>query len=285
MDRCSPNKTTLLWTVWSPRYKLSGLYKCLIVLLCCLLTGISGKSQVLFALVFTTRYLDLLTSFISLYNTTMKVKHSRLSLHPAGLFPSIKHTVFRLNKYTKSTHLCLLKDDVSQQDVTNWLCSIIFVTDQRCFIFHDLDNVVCVSQVIYIGCAYATVYLIYLKFKATYDGNHDTFRVEFLVVPVGGLAFLVNHDFSPLEVRNTAQTLFDPFHTSESECDVDSCHRSTPGCHCKPSIQSFNISFPHVVKFHFCFSLLVISTRHSTPACVCLLFLSLSSSLIPWGSS
>ncbi|KAJ0060312.1 hypothetical protein NL108_010089, partial [Boleophthalmus pectinirostris] len=87
---------------------------------------ISGKSQVLFALVFTTRYLDLLTSFISLYNTTMKI--------------------------------------------------------------------------IYIGCAYATVYLIYAKFKATYDGNHDTFRVEFLVVPVGGLAFLVNHDFSPLEI-------------------------------------------------------------------------------------
>ncbi|MBN3311533.1 ERD22 protein, partial [Atractosteus spatula] len=87
--------------------------------------GISGKSQILFALVFTTRYLDLFTSFISLYNTSMKV--------------------------------------------------------------------------IYIGCAYATVYLIYVKFKATYDGNHDTFRVEFLVVPVGGLSFLVNHDFSPLE--------------------------------------------------------------------------------------
>ncbi|ROL42963.1 ER lumen protein-retaining receptor 2 [Anabarilius grahami] len=88
--------------------------------------GISGKSQILFALVFTTRYLDLLTSFISLYNTCMKI--------------------------------------------------------------------------IYVGCAYATVYLIYAKFRATYDGNHDTFRIEFLVVPVGGLAFLVNHDFSPLEI-------------------------------------------------------------------------------------
>uniref|UniRef100_A0A8C2JU43 ER lumen protein-retaining receptor 2-like n=1 Tax=Cyprinus carpio TaxID=7962 RepID=A0A8C2JU43_CYPCA len=91
--------------------------------------GISGKSQILFALVFTSRYLDLLTSFISLYNSTMKV--------------------------------------------------------------------------IYIACAYATVYLIYVKFKATYDGNHDTFRVEFLVVPVGGLAFLVNHDFSLLEIMWT----------------------------------------------------------------------------------
>uniref|UniRef100_A0A8C2JU77 ER lumen protein-retaining receptor 2-like n=1 Tax=Cyprinus carpio TaxID=7962 RepID=A0A8C2JU77_CYPCA len=58
-------------------------------------------------------------------------------------------------------------------------------------------------QVIYIACAYATVYLIYVKFKATYDGNHDTFRVEFLVVPVGGLAFLVNHDFSLLEIMWT----------------------------------------------------------------------------------
>lgn len=53
---------------------------------------------------------------------------------------------------------------------------------------------------IYIACAYATVYLIYMKFRATYDGNHDSFRVEFLVVPVGGLAVLINHDFSLLEV-------------------------------------------------------------------------------------
>lgn len=36
--------------------------------------GISGKSQVLFALVFTTRYLDLFTVFISAYNSVMKVR-------------------------------------------------------------------------------------------------------------------------------------------------------------------------------------------------------------------
>ncbi|XP_045146809.1 ER lumen protein-retaining receptor 3 [Echinops telfairi] len=35
--------------------------------------GISGKSQILFALVFTTRYLDLFTNFISTYNTLMKI--------------------------------------------------------------------------------------------------------------------------------------------------------------------------------------------------------------------
>ncbi|XP_072036498.1 ER lumen protein-retaining receptor 2 [Amphiura filiformis] len=100
----------LLWKIWKTR-------SC---------AGISGKSQVMFALVFTARYLDLFTNFISVYNTSMKV--------------------------------------------------------------------------IYISCAFATVYLIYIKFKATYDSNSDTFRMEFLIVPVGGLAFLVNHDFSPLEI-------------------------------------------------------------------------------------
>lgn len=43
-------------------------------------SGISGKSQILFALVFTTRYLDLLTAFISLYNSFMKVNLNILPL-------------------------------------------------------------------------------------------------------------------------------------------------------------------------------------------------------------
>merc|ERR1719384_814805 len=53
---------------------------------------------------------------------------------------------------------------------------------------------------IYIICAYGTCYLIYIKFKATYDGNHDSMRAEFLIVPAAGLACLVNHDFAPLEI-------------------------------------------------------------------------------------
>lgn len=47
---------------------------CLIVSCPPLAIGISGKSQILFALVFTTRYLDLFTNFISIYNTVMKVR-------------------------------------------------------------------------------------------------------------------------------------------------------------------------------------------------------------------
>lgn len=73
--------------------------------------GISGKSQILFTVIFTARYLDLFTNSISLYNTCMKM-------------------------------ICIV-------------------------------------------CSFTTTWLIYSKFKATYDGNHDTFRV-FLV-------FLVNN--------------------------------------------------------------------------------------------
>ncbi|XP_019869663.1 ER lumen protein-retaining receptor [Aethina tumida] len=88
--------------------------------------GISGKSQILFALVYTTRYLDLFTSYLSAYNTFMK------------------------------------------------------------FVF--------------LVTSYATIYLIYIKFKATYDHNHDTFRIEFLVGPAFLLALLINNEFSVLEI-------------------------------------------------------------------------------------
>lgn len=88
--------------------------------------GISGKSQILFAIVYTTRYLDLVTTFISAYNTVMKL--------------------------------------------------------------------------VFILASYATVYLMYVKFKATYDRNHDTFRIEFLLIPSVVLALLINHEFTVLEV-------------------------------------------------------------------------------------
>ncbi|KAF6768029.1 hypothetical protein AHF37_08335 [Paragonimus kellicotti] len=41
--------------------------------------GLSGKTQVMFALVFTTRYLDLFVYYVSAYNTVMKVLFISLS--------------------------------------------------------------------------------------------------------------------------------------------------------------------------------------------------------------
>ncbi|KAL0278594.1 UNVERIFIED_CONTAM: hypothetical protein PYX00_000369 [Menopon gallinae] len=91
--------------------------------------GISGKSQLLFAITYTARYLDLVTSYISAYNTIMKL--------------------------------------------------------------------------VFIIASYATLYLMYIKFKATYDHNQDTFRIEFLLIPSIIFALLINHDFTVMEVSWT----------------------------------------------------------------------------------
>lgn len=57
------------------------------------------------------------------------------------------------------------------------------------------------SQVVFLALSYATVYLIYMRFRNKYDSENDTFRVEFLLVPVIGLSFLENYAFTPMEVH------------------------------------------------------------------------------------
>lgn len=85
-------------------------------------SGISGKSQLLFAIVFTCRYLDLLSNYVSLYNTSMKI--------------------------------------------------------------------------IFIASSYATVHLIYNKFKTTYGRSQDTFRIDYLLGAVAVLTILI-HERKP----------------------------------------------------------------------------------------
>ena len=52
----------------------------------------------------------------------------------------------------------------------------------------------------FLSLSYATVYLIYMRFRSTSTAEHDTFRLEFLLIPVVGLSFLENYAFTPLEV-------------------------------------------------------------------------------------
>lgn len=80
--------------------------------------GISGKSQILFAVVFSCRYLDLFTDFISLYNTVMKI--------------------------------------------------------------------------VFLASSYATIYLIYHRFKSTYGKSYDTFRIEYLITVVAILSLIIH---------------------------------------------------------------------------------------------
>ncbi|KAL6042738.1 ER lumen protein-retaining receptor B [Balamuthia mandrillaris] len=88
--------------------------------------GISFKTQALYALVFTTRYLDLFFNFNSLYNSVMKI--------------------------------------------------------------------------IFLASTYYILYMMKYDFKHTYDKEHDSFRVLFLIVPCFILALFFNFEFSIVEI-------------------------------------------------------------------------------------
>lgn len=55
-------------------------------------------------------------------------------------------------------------------------------------------------QITFLAATYATVYLMFFKFRSTYMRESDTFRVELLIIPSALLAVLINHDFSPFEL-------------------------------------------------------------------------------------
>lgn len=101
------------------------------IIITIIIIGISFKTQVLYVVVFCTRYLDLFTNFVSIYNTVMK---------------------------------------------------IFFI-----------------SSAIYI------VYLMKVKYQATWQPSLDTFKIEYLVVPSAVLALIFNHRFTVMEVSLTTR--------------------------------------------------------------------------------
>ena len=55
-------------------------------------------------------------------------------------------------------------------------------------------------QITFLVATYATVYLMFFKFRSTYMRESDTFRIELLIIPSVVLAFVINHDYAPFEL-------------------------------------------------------------------------------------
>lgn len=64
------------------------------------------------------------------------------------------------------------------------------------------------TQVFFIISSYGTLYLMLVKFRPTYEKESDSFRVEFLLIPCVLLSFLINHEFTPMEILWTFRFLF-----------------------------------------------------------------------------
>lgn len=58
-----------------------------------------------------------------------------------------------------------------------------------------------VMKIFFIGSSLYIVYLMKMRFKATYDPALDTFRIEFLLGGCALLALVLNYEFTILEVR------------------------------------------------------------------------------------
>ena len=66
-------------------------------------------------------------------------------------------------------------------------------------------------KLFFISSAAATVYLMYVKFKATYDGNHDTFRLDFnstkIKLTINNLDHEVNNIFDSIYINDETNSL------------------------------------------------------------------------------
>ena len=58
----------------------------------------------------------------------------------------------------------------------------------------------CIIEIFDFVCAAFWSKFLILWLQATYDGNHDTFRIEFLLGPAVLLALVLNHEFSIMEI-------------------------------------------------------------------------------------
>ena len=133
-------------------------------------SGVSLKTQELFLLVFVTRYLDLLTRYISLYNSLMKI-----------LYISATAAIVHMIRYRVCMYICI---NGPAYIYPTFLSSFPVPAPRLCVTI----IIIIVSQEPY---------------RSTYDKMQDSFRLEFAVVPCAVLALLTNliRGFGIIEVR------------------------------------------------------------------------------------
>lgn len=78
---------------------------------------------------------------------------------------------------------------------------LVFVTRYLDLFFYFISLYNSCMKVFYICATAGLIYLVRVRFKATYDRAHDVFRYEFLVLIAAVLALVLNEDiYSPTEV-------------------------------------------------------------------------------------
>lgn len=77
--------------------------------------------------------------------------------------------------------------------------ALVFVT-RYLDLFWNFDYYLTTMKVIYISATFYIMYLMRYKFRASYDKEHDSFRVIFLIAPCAILSLIINQELSLSEV-------------------------------------------------------------------------------------
>jgi ER lumen protein retaining receptor len=83
------------------------------------------------------------------------------------------------------------------------LYALVFATRYLDIFWNFTSVYLTVMKLIFLGTSFAIIYLIRYKYKFSYDREHDTFRVAFLIAPCALLALLINQEFTVFEVIRT----------------------------------------------------------------------------------
>ncbi|KAL7668260.1 hypothetical protein ACOME3_008970 [Neoechinorhynchus agilis] len=83
------------------------------------------------------------------------------------------------------------------------LYAIVFVSRYLDLFTHYVSAYNSFMKLFYISATFLTLYLIYKKFRVTYNWNNDTFKIQYLIVPCLALALVINRAFTFLEIMWT----------------------------------------------------------------------------------
>ena len=83
---------------------------------------------------------------------------------------------------------------------TQELYVVVFVTRYLDLFWNFLSLYNTVMKIVFLAVSIGTVYLMRFKYYHTYDKEHDTFRVAFLIAPAALLSLVFHYDVSPFEL-------------------------------------------------------------------------------------
>jgi len=91
---------------------------------------------------------------------------------------------------------------------TQELYALVFICRYLDIFWNFISLYNSLMKLFFLGSSFAIVYYIRYRYYSSYDVEHDTFRIEFLILPCFLLALLINEEFSFFEKLKGIMDIF-----------------------------------------------------------------------------